>query len=85
MLTQVNSLEKKERTDLQKPWQLSELYCRIYVRHPEHLKTIQNILRHSDIKQAVYLQADICRAELLLEIEATAHHIHRKFKNRAAA
>jgi len=85
LLTQINSLEKKEHADLQNPWQLSELYCRIYVRHPEHLKTIQNILRHSDIKQAVYFQADICRAELLLEIEATANHIHQKFNNRTAA
>ncbi len=88
LLTQVNLIEnngQKEQAGVRPSWSLSELYCRIYIRHPEHLQTIQSILQQAEIKQAVYLQADICRAELLLEIEATANHLYQKFNNRTAA
>lgn len=48
---------------------------KIYIRHPEHLAQIQSTLeRHFTNKiPALYLQGDICRNELLLEIEAICH------------
>ncbi len=48
---------------------------KIYIRHPEHLAQIQNTLeRHFTNKiPTLYLQGDICRNELLLEIEAICH------------
>jgi chorismate lyase/3-hydroxybenzoate synthase len=44
---------------------------KIYIRHPEHFATIRDILReqlplHT---QVLYLQGEMCRPELLLEIE----------------
>ena len=44
---------------------------KIYIRHPEHFATIRDILReqlplHT---QVLYLQGEMCRRELLLEIE----------------
>lgn len=44
---------------------------KIYIRHPEHFATIRDILReqlplHT---QVLYLQGEMCRMELLLEIE----------------
>lgn len=88
LLAQANLMverEQMEQTDSQQSWNLAELYCRVYIRHPEHLQTIRSILRQADIKQAVYLQADICRAELLLEIEATACHLYKKSSNKTTA
>lgn len=46
----------------------------VYLRHPENFPCVdsflkKHLLRASD--QCIYLQADICRAELLVEIEAT--------------
>jgi hypothetical protein len=43
------------------------------VRHPGDLGAIQQELEHAfgESLKAVYLQADICRSDLLLEIEAT--------------
>ena len=88
LLTQVNLIEKNgqsEQAYSRQSWDLSELYCRIYIRHPEHLQIIQSILQQAGIKHAVYLQADICRAELLLEIEAIANHLYQNFNNKTAA
>lgn len=55
---------------------LSSLYYRVYVRHPADLAQIRAELAHcvGDALKAVYLQADVCRQDLLLEIEATAVH-----------
>lgn len=52
---------------------LSGLACRVYVRNPRDLRAIKQELAHAlgESHRAVYLQADICRSELLLEIEAT--------------
>ena len=53
---------------------LAELYFKVYVRHPADLQQIQMELARcvGGTPQAVYLQADVCRQDLLLEIEATA-------------
>jgi enamine deaminase RidA (YjgF/YER057c/UK114 family) len=55
---------------------LSSLNYKVYVRHPAHLAQIRAELAHcvGDALKAVYLQADVCRQDLLLEIEATAAH-----------
>ena len=49
------------------------LACRVYVRNPADWQHIQAELERGtgQALNAVYLQADICRADLLVEIEAT--------------
>jgi chorismate lyase / 3-hydroxybenzoate synthase len=54
---------------------LSSLACKVYVRRPADLPVIRAELNRalgSDAR-AVYLQADICRQDLLVEIEAAGH------------
>ena len=57
------------------PLALSELVCCVYVRHAQHRAAVQAVLdadwgRASvAARRAVYLQADICRADLLVEVE----------------
>lgn len=55
---------------------LSSLSYKVYVRRPADLTPIRAELAHcvGDVLKAVYLQADVCRQDLLLEIEATAAH-----------
>jgi len=47
------------------------LRLKVYVRHAEHLSVVGDIVSESlgPLTQVVYLQADICRPELLVEIE----------------
>lgn len=44
---------------------------KIYVRHPEHVSAIHNVLQNRlpSHSQILYLQGEMCRRELLLEIE----------------
>jgi enamine deaminase RidA (YjgF/YER057c/UK114 family) len=48
----------------------------VYVRHAEHAETVRRVLRDHlgvearVVRSAVMLQADVCRADLLVEIEA---------------
>jgi chorismate lyase/3-hydroxybenzoate synthase len=44
---------------------------KIYIRHPEHVAMIRDILQGQlpSHTQTLYLQGDMCRNELLLEIE----------------
>jgi chorismate lyase / 3-hydroxybenzoate synthase len=51
---------------------LADLHYKVYVRHPAHLATIERELRREigDRPAAMYVQADICRRELMVEIEA---------------
>jgi chorismate lyase / 3-hydroxybenzoate synthase len=53
---------------------LGDLACKVYVRQPAELPVIQAELNLALGSRArvVYLQADICRQNLLVEIEATA-------------
>lgn len=50
---------------------LNDLEYKVYVRHPEHVSQIDAELRKLISAPIFYLQADICRSELLLEIEAS--------------
>lgn len=53
------------------PPQPSRGTFKVYVRHPEHLGIIQQALSASAIapSRILYLQGDLCRRELLVEIE----------------
>ncbi len=67
-------LAEANRLASQPGFDLSSLYYKVYVRHPADLAQIRAELAHcvGDAIKAVYLQADVCRQDLLLEIEATA-------------
>lgn len=57
-------------------FKLSDLHYKVYVRDPSNLAQIRAELARcvsgvDNVLKAVYLQADLCRQELLLEIEAT--------------
>jgi hypothetical protein len=43
----------------------------VYIRHPEHVSTVRDILKQQQPvhTQVLYLQGEICRSELLVEIE----------------
>ena len=69
-------LAEANRQASQPGFDLASLYYRVYVRRPADLVKIRAELAHcvGDEFKAVYLQADVCRQDLLLEIEATAAH-----------
>jgi chorismate lyase/3-hydroxybenzoate synthase len=52
------------------------LDCTVYVRHPQDLTTVREVLARRlgpdapALRNAIYLRADVCRADLLVEIEA---------------
>ncbi|HTY03822.1 MAG TPA: Rid family hydrolase [Rhodocyclaceae bacterium] len=58
------------------PYMLAELSLRAYIRHAEDYPLVQAIVEEQVGRTApvVYVQADICRADLLVEIEAMASH-----------
>jgi len=55
---------------------LAELDCVVYVRHPSDTEAVRAIIESTlgadapMARHAVYLEADICRSDLLVEIEA---------------
>ena len=53
-------------------------FMKVYIRHPEHYQIIEEALSHRIGKDVsvIYLQGDICRENLLLEIEAFAEFQH---------
>lgn len=60
---------------------LQDLHYKVYVRHAADQPVIQAELRHAvgGALRALYLQADICRADLLVEIEAVALPTSQEF------
>lgn len=58
-------------------FKLADLYYKVYVKHPADLAQIRAELasRIGPALNAIYLQADVCRQELLVEIEATAGRV----------
>jgi enamine deaminase RidA (YjgF/YER057c/UK114 family) len=66
-------LEEANRFAQQAKFSVLDLHYRVYVRNPENLTQVQaEMTRYlGQSPNAVYLQADICRQDLLLEIEAT--------------
>jgi chorismate lyase / 3-hydroxybenzoate synthase len=57
-------------------FRLDSLAYKIYVRHPEDLRRVRHEIAQfiQAPVAAVFLQADICRADLLVEIEASGGH-----------
>jgi chorismate lyase / 3-hydroxybenzoate synthase len=52
---------------------VDRLLARVYLRHPQHLPLVRDALA-ADLPQlagALFLRADVCRRELLVEVEAT--------------
>jgi chorismate lyase/3-hydroxybenzoate synthase len=74
-LTNIEALlDEANRVTGSEAFTLDALACKVYVRHAADLPLIQAELRTAlgATSRAVYLQADICRRDLLVEIEATA-------------
>jgi chorismate lyase/3-hydroxybenzoate synthase len=69
-------LDEANRHASQPGFDLSSLHYKVYVRNPADLEQIRSELMRcvGDAFGAVYLRADVCRPELLLEIEVTATH-----------
>jgi chorismate lyase/3-hydroxybenzoate synthase len=67
-------LDEANRVTGSEAFTLDALACKVYVRHAADLPLIQAELRTvlGPTSRAVYLQAEICRRDLLVEIEATA-------------
>ena len=70
VLAQANRQASKPMFDL------GSLYYKVYVRHAADLAQIRAELERivGSATNAIYLQADVCRQDLLVEIEATAGH-----------
>ena len=49
---------------------------KVYIRHPEHVSMVRGILKKQQPvhMQVLYLQGEICRSELLVEIEGILSH-----------
>ncbi len=49
---------------------------KVYIRHPDHVSTVSEILKQQQPAhtQVLYLQGEICRSELLVEIEGILSH-----------
>ena len=58
-------------------FQLDRFVFKVYVRNPENLAQVRREIADYFDKpvSAVFLQADICRADLLVEIEASGGHL----------
>lgn len=57
-------------------FRLDSLAYKVYVRHPENLVTVRREMAQciGAPASAIFLQADVCRADLLVEIEASGGH-----------
>ena len=66
-------LEEANRVERAACFSLGSLACKVYVRRPADLATIRAELSKAlePAAKVIYLQADICRQDLLVEIEAT--------------
>lgn len=63
------------RTARSRPFRLDELVYRVYVRHAADFPVVRDALASAlGGAETLYVQADICRADLLVEIEAMASH-----------
>lgn len=74
-LANIEAVLSEANRMLHKPvFDLAQVFFRVYVRHAEDFPQVkQELLRSLGPNiQAVFVQADICRVELLVEIEATA-------------
>ncbi|MHB1676903.1 MAG: chorismate transformation enzyme, FkbO/Hyg5 family [Sulfuriferula sp.] len=70
-------LEQANRLAHPIQFDLSGLKFKVYLRYPTDLESVQAELKDmiGSLPDAIYLQADICRQELLIEIEATSRPV----------
>ena len=65
-------LDEANRISGAKRYSMNTLKLKVYVRRPADLPAIQAIVsREQSAESPLYLNADICREDLLVEIEAT--------------
>jgi len=66
-------LEEANRVERAARFSLGSLACKVYLRRPQDLPVIRAELTAAlePASRVIYLQADICRQDLLVEIEAT--------------
>jgi len=85
-MTNIDAILNKANAMASEPFALVDLDYRIYVRQPEQQADIhQEILRYIGAEPSItYLRADICRQDLLLEIEASAENFAAKSKEQQA-
>ncbi|MBS1218520.1 MAG: hypothetical protein H6R21_1653, partial [Proteobacteria bacterium] len=57
-------------------FRLDQLAYKVYVRHPSDLAAVRDAMAQviDAPVAAIFLQADVCRADLLVEIEASGGH-----------
>ncbi|MDE2585213.1 MAG: hypothetical protein KGN39_07410 [Betaproteobacteria bacterium] len=69
-------VEEANRTSGTGPYRLEELSYRAYLRHPSDLECVRQVIEQTlgGQMEITYVQADVCRADLLIEIEAMAAH-----------
>jgi len=67
-------IAEANRTLGEQKFDLHNIYFRVYIRYASDLPLVRNEMERymGGAIKAVFIQADICRKELLLEIEATA-------------
>jgi chorismate lyase / 3-hydroxybenzoate synthase len=71
-LTNINALlEEANHVSGGRRYSVDMLKFKVYVRHPQDLSAIQAVLSRELADAPLYLKADICREDLLMEIEAT--------------
>jgi chorismate lyase/3-hydroxybenzoate synthase len=70
-------IESANRKALSTPYTLQELRYRAYLRQAQDYPRVQEVLEQllGAGASVIYVQADICRADLLVEIEAMASHV----------
>lgn len=69
-------ISEANRQASQPKFDLGSLFYRVYVRHVADMSAIRSEMERAigAAFKVIFLQADICREDLLLEIEATAGH-----------
>ena len=70
VVNEANRLANSMPTRAARPFGMNDLAMRVYVRHAQDLADIQGEVGGDS--RTLYLKADICRADLLVEIEAHA-------------
>ncbi|KAF7598464.1 MAG: hypothetical protein CGU29_12480 [Candidatus Dactylopiibacterium carminicum] len=71
-LANIEALLESSAEALGKRLRLPDLCLKVFMRHPGDLPVVMDVLaaHGADPARSFYLQADVCRAELLVEIEA---------------
>lgn len=75
-MTNIEAILGQANTIASNTFALVDLHYRVYVRHPAHVPEIQDeLMRYiGPLSNVAFFHAEICRQDLLLEIEASAEH-----------